>query len=126
MRAPKGFGKRYFTLSAIQAYAGSITLHRTSQRTQSHHLQVSDEREEETAPEEEDLLAADAAPGTLPGGYRRPCHCNRFFHRRAWRTLRARPRALTSLGSYRYTYSALSPPPRIYLPSAQSHKKDII
>jgi hypothetical protein len=113
MHAPKGFGKRYFTLSAIQAYAGSITLHRHASSTQAHHLRVSEECDEETGVEEEELLLLEeTASAVLPGGRRRPCHCNLHFHRRTCAKLRAHNLQKRSVSPYRLTRSTLSPPLR--------------
>jgi hypothetical protein len=113
MHAPKGFGKRYFTLSAIQAYAGSITLQRRACSTQAHHLRVSEECDEEAVIEEDELLLLEeTASAVLPGGRRRPCHCNLHFNRRTSAALRNHPRAKNSVTPYRQTFSTLSPPSR--------------
>jgi len=116
MRAPKGFGKRYFTLSAIQAYSGGVTLQRCESRLLAHHRQVSDECDDETSPEEDDPLLCETTLQELPGGRRRPCHCNRHFHRRACRHLRSHPRPKRFVRSYRLTFSVLAPPRRIFIP----------
>lgn len=84
MRAPKGFGKNYFSLAAIQAHVSTITLSQTSVRTHAHHL---DGFEEENAQEEEDdpneLLLATivSTPKTSshPSSRGRRCHCNVHF-----------------------------------------------
>jgi hypothetical protein len=111
MHAPKGFGKRYFSLTAIQAYAGAVTLHRCAASTYAHHRRVSDECEEESPVEEDDPQTLETVQRVLPGGgRRRSCHCNRFFHRRTCTTLRDHPRAKIPLSPYRYTHSTLSPP----------------
>ena len=107
MRAPKGFGKRYFTLGAIQAYAGTLTLHRRASSLHAHHLQVSDECDGDEPVEEDDPLLT-AAPEPSASG--RPCHCSRLFHRRACAALRSHPRAKSSRDAYRYTRSTLAPP----------------
>lgn len=110
MRAPKGFGKRYFTLSAIQAYSGSVTLRRCESSTRAHHRMVSEEADEETALEEDDPLLLEAIASALPGGRHRPCHCNLHFHRLACRSLRSHKRPKRFISPYRYTHSTLSPP----------------
>jgi len=111
MRAPKGFGKRYFTLGAIQAYAGTMTLRRSESSMHAHHLQVSDECDGEEAVEEEDPFLQEIQAPELSGpGHRRPCHCSRLFHRRACAALRNHPRAKSSVSPYRYMHATLAPP----------------
>lgn len=110
MRAPKGFGRRYFTLSAIQAYSGSIALQRCASSTTAHHRRVSDECDDAEAVEEEDLPTLEALRAVPPGSRRRPCHCNLHFHRLACRRLRSHDRARHSVSPYRYIRSTLSPP----------------
>ena len=111
MRAPKGFGKRYFTLSAIQAYSGSVTLHRSESRTQAHHRSACDECDEETVLEEDDpVLILESTAAALPGSSRRACHCNLHFHRLACRRLRSHDRPKRFVSPYRYIRSTLSPP----------------
>ncbi|WP_345972811.1 hypothetical protein [Sulfurimonas diazotrophicus] len=109
MRAPKGFGKRYFTLSAIQAYSAVTTLQRRENRTLAHHGIVSDERDDEMALEDEEM-ALEPAAAELPGGRRRPCHCNLHFHRLACRRLRTHDRPRRTRNPFRHTRSTLSPP----------------
>jgi len=108
MRAPRGFGKRYFTLSAIQAYSAVTTLERRENRTLAHHGMVSDESDDACL--EEDEAALEPATTELPGGRRRPCHCNLHFHRLACRRLRSHNRPKRARNPFRYTRSTLSPP----------------
>ncbi len=77
MKRPKGFGKRYFSLTAIQAYAVAPKLHArfVSYQTSTYHSSVHEE-EEEDPPEE--LLEATTC--TLS---QKPCHCNCYFRARA-------------------------------------------
>jgi len=110
MRAPKGFGKRYFTLSAIQAYSGSVTLQRSQSALVAHHRRISEECDDEALLEEDDPLLAESAAPELPGGGRRPCHCNRHFHRRTCRHLRSHNRPKRLIRTYRLTFSILAPP----------------
>ncbi|MEJ2501411.1 MAG: TonB-dependent receptor plug domain-containing protein, partial [Campylobacterales bacterium] len=115
MHAPKGFGKRYFTLSAIQAYAGSITLQRRASSTQAHHRRVGEECDEEALTDEDELLLLEeTASAVLPGGRHRPCHCNRFFHRRTCAKLRTHNLPKRSVSPYRLTRSTLSPPKQAF------------
>jgi len=77
MKRPKGFGKRYFSLSAIQAYAVAPKLHAlaVSQATYIHRNIQIEEEEEDPPPE---LLEATTC--TLS---QKPCHCNCYFRARA-------------------------------------------
>lgn len=109
MRAPKGYGKHYFTLSAIQAFSGMAMLQRSQSRTVAHHRKVSDERDETETCEEDDPLLLETLAAALPGGRRRSCHCNRHFQRRTCAVLRNHPRPKTTPTPYRH--STLSPPP---------------
>jgi len=111
MRAPKGFGSRYFSLGAIQAYSGAVTLHRCAVRTHDHHRRTSVECEAETDPEEEGQPVAETTAPARSAG-RRPCHCNLHFHRLARSALRSHRRPRHSVSPYRYTHSTLSPPKR--------------
>ncbi len=118
MRAPKGFGKNYFSLSAILAYASSASLLSAHTGMQAHHQSICDEEEEETAIEEDDPLLVETS--ALPAGSRRrPCHCNLHFHRLACRRLRSHDRPKRFISPYRYTCSTLSPPKSVY-PSNQN------
>lgn len=110
MRAPKGYGKRYFTLSAIQAFSGAVTLQRRESRTVAHHRMVSDECDETETSEEDDPLLLEALTAALPGGRRRLCHCNRLFQRRTCAVLRNHPRPKTLVNPSPYQHSTLSPP----------------
>jgi hypothetical protein len=109
MRAPRGFGKRYFTLSAIQAYSAVTTLQRRENRTLAHHGMVSDESDDDACLEE-DETTPELTAAELPGGRRRPCHCNLHFHRIACRRLRSHNRPRRARNPFRYTRSTLSPP----------------
>jgi len=112
MRAPKGFGKRYFTLSAIQAYAGNMGLLRRGIRTRLYHLRGVNPYGEAASADEEELQTPENGPASLAAGtHRRPCHCNRHFRHRTGIALRAHPHPKASANPTRYTYTTLSPPP---------------
>lgn len=113
MRAPKGFGKNYFTLGAILAYASSASLLSVHTGMQAHHRSICDEEEDETANEEDDPLLVETS--ALPAGFRRrPCHCNLHFHRLTRCRLRSHNRQKRFVSPYRFTRSTLSPPKHIY------------
>lgn len=78
MRMPKGFGRSYFSLTAIQATVTAITLHSITVATQflSDTLNFSDE-----TCDIDDPLLIDLAPLTLisepdQSPYTNSCHCN--------------------------------------------------
>ncbi len=110
MRSPKGFGKNYFSLAAIQAYSSSACSHAvyTAARTHTRSYGISADDESEAPPGEEicDLLL-DEQPE--PSG--RPCHCNCFFRRRTRaveRRVRFNKRPLCRC---RRTKTGIAPPP---------------
>ena len=110
MRSPKGFGRNYFTLAAIQAYSSSARSHalHTAARTHARRdgLRADDDRE--STPEEEtpDLLLGEQQPEPS----RRPCHCNRFFRRRACVARRRVRFGTRPLCRCRKTKSGIAPP----------------
>ncbi len=80
MRTPKGFGKCYFTLTAILAHAVAPKLHAERTRCTFAHTYSYDETKEEAEedPPPETLLLT-AFPSTQKS---RPCHCNCYFRAR--------------------------------------------
>lgn len=86
MRTPKGFGRNYFTLASIQAHSSGVTLH--AQTTAVAHYTVHHFDEQEASIEAPPIQTCALETLALEDDQRsRPCHCNRFFKRRA-RTLR--------------------------------------
>jgi len=78
MRAPKGFGKCYFTLNAILAHAVAPGLHALQTRYTFLHEQnfLHEDEEEEDPPEAVVQTTATCLQNT------RPCHCNCYFRAR--------------------------------------------
>jgi hypothetical protein len=106
VRRPKGFGKNYFTLAAIQATVVQHSLSATSVRVQSSHLIHTDWEQEETENEElEELLNCASFPLPTHAG-----HCNCFYNRITRNRIRhnAEPKLLVQ--TYRYANSVTSPP----------------
>lgn len=106
MRSPRGFGKNYFTLSAIQAYASAHRLSQNAQRIRIHRenrLQIAEEICEAGDPPDELLLAVEPLPSQ--GGL---CHCR--FARLSRLCLRNHNGLKTPIVSPIHTYSTLSPP----------------
>ncbi|WP_456431491.1 hypothetical protein [Nitratifractor sp.] len=81
MRSPRGFGKRYFSLAAITAYAAAVREARRTSRFEPRRRKSPRDRERsEEPPPEESPLSVFLRP--------RPCHCNRIFQQRTRLTLR--------------------------------------
>lgn len=83
MKLPKGFGKNYFTLSAITATANQVTMRAQTSRVQSFHM-LNFESDELDGLEEEEELAI-LCPLELS---KKPCHCNYHFLRCTLKTLK--------------------------------------
>lgn len=108
MRTPKGFGKNYFTLAAIQAYSSSACSHAvtTAVRTHTRDYGLCADDDYEAPPQEEiaDLLLEERPEPS------QPCHCNCFFRRRT-RTVVQRVRCgKRPLSRFRKTKTGIAPP----------------
>ncbi|GEM_PF-2899065 len=68
MSSPKGFGKNYFTLAAIQAYSASVTLTRSMTPVVSHHRFVPDEADRLDTITDDPLLLPDIDEPTRSRG----------------------------------------------------------
>lgn len=103
---PKGFGKNYFTLAAIQASVVQHHLDATSVRIRASHLIIntleSDELEEEPL---EALLLTPATTLVKHAG-----HCNCYYHRVTRNLILQNPKAKHSVKPYLYANSVTSPP----------------
>lgn len=106
MRAPKGFGKDYFTLAAIQATVVQHHLSATSVRIQSAHLVHTDWETEESENEElEELLCPSTFSLPTHAG-----HCNCYYNRITRNRIRQNPRPKQRVEPYIYANSVTSPP----------------
>lgn len=101
MKAPRGFGRRYFTLTAIQAYSTARTLERRHSALY-RHVVIATERNEDP-PDEEEPELAELTPA-------RPCHCNHHFGHRARTRLRLYPHPFEDMPLFRTANSTTSPP----------------
>ncbi len=75
MRVPRGFGKNYFSLSAIQSYAVAKTL---NARASSFHAYVY----RNTSVSDEEFEESESPPQLLEESFfsqSKPCHCNCYF-----------------------------------------------
>ncbi|MCK9371895.1 MAG: hypothetical protein M0P91_01755 [Sulfuricurvum sp.] len=106
MRSPRGFGKNYFTLSAIQAYASAHRLSQNAQRIRLHRenrLQIAEEADAIDDPPPDLLTPIQPLPSQ--GGL-----CNCRFARLSHLCLRNHTSAKKLTVSPIHTYSTLSPP----------------
>ena len=105
MRAPKGFGRTYFTLSAMVAYNANVSLVRRHSAICEHLLLLGGDKEECTPEEEESDLQVVSEPA-LPGGRRRSRNrlCREHIQRRFPAFFHP------FLQTDRYTNSTTSPP----------------
>jgi hypothetical protein len=114
VRRPKGFGKNYFTLAAIQATVVQHHLDATSVRVRASHLILSDFANEEDETDEIEELICSSQP-SLPS---HAGHCNCFYNRITRNRIRQNPKAKLLVQPYRYANSVVSPP----IPPASPHQ----
>lgn len=85
MRMPKGFGRNYFSLTAIQATVTAVTIHAVHTATQllTHHLISVDEADDDPNAlllSELSILTVTSEPDSRPQP--RSCHCNCYYKRK--------------------------------------------
>ncbi|MCJ7765428.1 MAG: hypothetical protein MUP09_05755 [Thiovulaceae bacterium] len=117
MRRPKGFGKNYFTLAAIQATVVQHHLDATSVRVRASHLAVTgfeDEPDEEKDETQELLCSSHPYLPSHAG------HCNCFYNRITRNRIRRYNRPKLLVQTYRYANSVTSPP--MHLTSSHQQK----
>jgi hypothetical protein len=111
MRKPKGFGKNYFTLAAIQATVVQHHLDATSVRMTSDHLiYTAWEQEESEAQELEELLLCSTPSLPTHAG-----HCNCYYHRVTRNLILQNAKAKHSVKPYLYANSVTSPPYSLFI-----------
>ena len=106
MKLPRGFGKNYFSLSAITATVNQVSLHQESSRVQNAHFIGAiyvDESEELEEFEELDILC----PLQLS---QKSSHCNCFFKNLTYKTLKQFQKAKKSFKYQTSLNSDISPP----------------
>jgi len=110
MRMPKGFGKNYFTLAAIQATVVQHHLSATSVRVQASHLIHSDfDQEESEETELEELLCSSTFSLPTHAG-----HCNCFYKRITRNRIRNNATPKQYVQPYLYANSVTSPPHSLF------------
>ena len=108
MRRPKGFGKNYFSLSAICAYSSNTVLHaQCSAFTQSSRNLISETQDEEDDPLEELELLIQESSAFTPSS---SCHCNCYFKKRLYTLIQLLKILPQTFFIYRKTRSGISPP----------------
>jgi len=107
MKLPRGFGKNYFSLSAITATVNAVTLQRESVRVQKFHIFGSFECDDAEEIEEcEELEAA----CLIQQVSQKACHCNCFFLSKTKKSLKLFALAQQNLPRQYIHYSDISPP----------------
>lgn len=110
MRLPKGFGKNYFSLTAITATVNQVTLNATTSRVQNFHM-LNYESDELEALEEEEELAVTLCTLEVSS---KPCHCNCYFLRFTRKTLKLYFIQRLFYNYFKTLNNAISPP-RLHL-----------
>lgn len=109
MRLPKGFGKNYFSLTAITATVNQITLHAQNSRVQNFHMpQYFGEESEELLEEELELLECEILSNS------KPCHCSCHFLKKTKKILKLCPNQNYFFNYFKSLNSAISPPNIFY------------
>ena len=108
MKLPRGFGKNYFTLSAITATVNQVSINANASRVQDFHLfNFSDDKlENEEELEELDIFC----PLQLSI---KPCYCNCFFLKQTLKTLKLYNNQKFFLNYYKRLNNSISPPKQI-------------
>ena len=75
MRVPNGFGKNYFSLSAIQSYTVAKTLHARASSFHAYFCQKNSSSDEEFEESESPPQLLEESFFSHP----KPCHCNCYF-----------------------------------------------
>ncbi len=110
MKLPRGFGKNYFSLSAITATVNAISLHQEISRVQSFHTKLSIEADEYEELEEDELALCQTQQLSS-----KACHCNCFFRSLTSKTLKIFSFFHIYLDYYISLNTAISPPTRVNL-----------
>ena len=110
MKAPRGFAKNYFTLSAIQAYSTGISMHQAYIRSRIFIMQTSDEHDEEPAEDDlETTTGNELLCSSSHGG-----HCSCHHSTVAYSLIRQNSKPKLLISPYIFTNSTISPPSGIF------------
>ena len=105
MRLPKGFGKNYFTLSAITATVNQVSIQASTTRVQNFHISTFESDESESEIEEEELTLL--CPLQLST---KACHCNCYFLSSTRKTLRIFHYQKLFFNYFKTLNNSISPP----------------
>jgi hypothetical protein len=108
MKLPRGFGKNYFSLSAIAATVNAVTLHQESSRVQNFYLfgaALSGEAEELDELLEEEPIGDCPLQLSLKG-----CHCNCFFFQKTRKSLKLFSLKLQDIYLFLTLFLGIAPP----------------
>ena len=105
MKLPHGFGKNYFSLSAITATVNQVTLSQESTRVQNFHIKTEIYIEEKELEELEELPILSVVSVFL-----KPCHCNCFFKSLTFQILKIFISAKRYIDYYIFLNTSVSPP----------------
>ncbi len=105
MLRPKGFGKNYFTLSAIQAYSVHITIESIATTMESRHLIFAEEDDASDLLDDDELLLLNEATTQQSGS-----HCSCFDTRRSLCRIKNHPVQQHSLSIFQSLRPSNSPP----------------
>jgi len=105
MKLPRGFGKNYFTLSAITATSNQIKIDAQTSRVQNFHMLNFDSEELEAELEEEEL--ATLCPIQLAT---KACHCSGFFLNYTRKTLKLHFIQNLFINYFKTLNNSISPP----------------
>ena len=124
MHTPKGFGKNYFTLSAIQAHSTQPLVHQIILRVEAYRLQIAQEDELILEEDDPELLLVSASL-SLPHSSGRSqtlnkaiapfkgVHCNCLYLQITDNHLHLNSKPKLLISPYLFANSALSPPYQI-------------
>jgi len=106
MKLPRGFGKNYFSLSAITATVNAVSLQQVATRVQKFHtFDAYEYKEEELTDELEELEAA-----CIEQLSSKACHCNCYFLSKTKKVLRYFHTPKQNLHFYAILNTDISPP----------------
>lgn len=105
MRAPRGFGKRYFTLASIQAHSVAPAQNALRVCLETYATALQRNRESDEEPPEAPLEAF------VCFSTDKPCHCDCYFRRRTLLTLRRKtPSCNCNCRFYSFRRTGVHPP----------------
>ncbi len=105
MRTPKGFGRNYFTLSAIQAYNTQTLIQQCEARVHANRMQISESCDDEAEEELDDVLFPVSPTIPAHGG-----HCNCYFDRITRNRILENSTPRLFIATHKLTDSVSSPP----------------